>query len=243
MSSSTSPSSSTKSFSPFTTRPFVELKPILDEQGNITFEYHAKTYLIKSVKQKVGANDETTIDLDYFKKNEKEMTHLIEGAKKAIDAMNSLANRPEGLAGAHSFTLHFSQKQSSPSMGQALLGEYLGFESWKWTPESINLDVISYKETSTSPDKKFKIQLDTYEKTSQAEIRSAFQELARAVYTAANQVLANTKPLKFEPKKNPVPSSPILNLDESDSEERLKKNSRSTQDLILNSSSSEADSE
>ena len=175
---------------------FVEMKPLLNSMGKIQFQHGPKRFVIKLITQRIGT-EEKNIDLSYFTDYTKltldeqtqrgnQLNALIEGAKKAIDAMDKLDRKPADLANAHSFTLNFSQKHTAPSVLNHLLGKRLNFEKWKFKPETETLETIVYKAKPTSEEKTFTVHLEKYDPTKRKQLQNNFLLLNNVIRHVAN---------------------------------------------------------
>ncbi len=251
------PSVSTSSISSLLSDPYVELTSLINKNGNIQIKHGSKTYTIKFIKQQIGTGEEKNINLSYFtdtatlsssEQEERggELAELIKGAKKAMEAMDKLSSAPKE---AHSFTLNFTQKYTQPSFTSTVLGGYLGINRWKFKPEPIVLETILYKESATSAEKTFTLNLQD-----RAQIQEELSDL--------NIVISNIarKTLETRPLHQPKPAAkPLINSDSEDSETPslvtdtedeleipLKKNgilSKKTKEEIESSSASNSESE
>lgn len=201
---------------------FVELQPI-----NLEFEHKGFHYKITFIKQKVGDNgEEKNIDLAYFTdytglssqeidQRTQELDAFKEQAKKMIDLMGTLANRPTNLATANSYTFNFIQKGATDPK----------------KPESFILDSVTFKASAMSTEEKFEVKMDSYEGPAQQKIVETVQPLNKTIEKVTNWYLQHPKRHKLETPVVPSTSTAYDRTslepeDSSDDDEPMEKNTK-----------------
>lgn len=189
----------------------VELQPL-----TLHFKMGEKTYEITSIQQRIGgeSGEWQNIDLTYFtqmeglspaEKNKRgqELAAFINAAKKTINVMQGLVDKPAELDSPHSFTLHFQKKyDGGPSLLQSTLGHI--FERFRYKPEATVLQTISYKETESASERTFEVKLDQYDEISRQRILDDTLEFNLWIKNLVIKTQEKTKPLQLKtPKEEP----------------------------------------
>ncbi len=199
--------------------PHVEVKLYsLDSPFDLSFKHKQKTYEITFIRQQIGENtdSEREIDLKEYadlsklrtqeEKRERiqELQQIIEEAKKIIDLMETLDKCPEDLKSASFFTFNFSQKYDRGPHLLEPLTKRLN-KKWKWEPQPIVLESITYKEKDVSEDKTFVVKFnDEKKKTTVVQQTHAINLMIRRIF---DKKAPNTE----APLIREEPKAPLLN--------------------------------